>query len=334
MLAAKEALDENSDQKLDEAIRIWDKNASDNEELFRLKIFQSIRKGTLADSLYDANIIGFLLAFDKKESQSLVPYYHAPSYSRVDENTQLFDIKMQVAFADLMNERKWKPLELALIEHYAGVSKIWTRLNENSLDKYAIQKYYNIILQTKKYKNDALTVQVSTNVTFGDQGAKIGTELGAGYAWSADKFLIKAAFGVRFIKADGMQYVVNGRDVEVKDERYLFANLGVGYQIKKLSFADIYLTADLSFRTQNFLYVTYYTAANEPVYRESMQGNGYFAPGLALKKNLKGSYLLLETKYFSSLNKGLAESRSADQMVISVMYAFRFREGTNKSHFK
>ncbi len=334
MLTAIEALEENNNQKLEEAILNWEQNSGENEELFRLQLLQSIGSRTFADSLYDSNIIGLLLAFEKGESQSLPPYYHAPSYARVDVLTKRFDQKINEAFVELAVIKDLNQLESALVEHYLAKFSIWEKLDNHDLDGFAIQEYYDSIISNVRYHNDAITIQAGTNFTLAKSGMKTGTEFGLGYALMNEKMLFKAAFGFRFMDTNNLQFVVNGAEVEIKDEQFLFANLGFGYLIKSANFADIFATFDLSFRTQNYLYLSYYTLLNEPVYRETMQGNGYFAPGLALKKDFEGSYFLLETKYFTSMNKQLAESRSADQLVVSLMYALRFREKIKKSHFK
>ncbi|MEO9477232.1 MAG: hypothetical protein ABJG41_16925 [Cyclobacteriaceae bacterium] len=332
VVAATEALVNEDLVSLKEVLEQWKVQSPENEEMIRIELFLSISNGSFSEQNYDSDIIGYLLAFEKQESQSLIPYYHALSYHVDDPETEFYDQATAEAFR-LLAPRKLGVLERALTEHYSGIS-IWPKLENQELTGFQLQAYYNEVIEAKKYKDDAITVQAGMNFSLNKEKVNIGPELGLGYAWITKEYLVKAAFGTRLISDPKMEFRVNGNDVEVKDVKFLFADLAFGKHIISLGFAELFLTGTLSFRTQMLNYVSYYTALNEPVYGDEMQGNGYFAPGVVLMKSWPGSFLMFETKYYTSINKNLANSLSADQVVISLSYGLRLRENVGSSQFK
>ncbi|MEP0365758.1 MAG: hypothetical protein ABJN36_09760 [Cyclobacteriaceae bacterium] len=332
LIAAAEALVNEDMIRLGEVLEQWKSQSPENEELLRMELLLDIYNGSFSERNYDSDIIGYLLAFEKQESQSLVPYYHVLSYHKHDEETERFDQATAEAFR-MLATGKLGGLEKALAEHYAGTS-IWPKLENQELSDFQLQTYYNEVVRAKKYKDDAVTVQAGVNFSLNREKVNIGPELGLGYAWITNKYLVKATFGSRLISDPQMEFEVHGNDVEVKDVRFLFADLEFGKRLASLGFAELFLSGTLSFRTQMLNYISYYTSSNEPVYGDEMQGNGYFAPGVALMKSWKGSFLMLETKYYTSINKNLANSLSADQAVISLSYGLRLRESAGHSQFK
>lgn len=332
LMAATEALINEDFVSLKEVLEQWRSQSPENEELIRMELLLDISKGSFSEQNYDADFIGYLLAFEKQESQSFVPYYHVLSYHMHDEQTERFDQATAEAFR-LLATGKLGVLEKSLAEHYSGIS-IWLKLENQELSDFQLQTYYNKVIDAKKYKDDAITIQAGINFSLNKEKVNIGAELGLGYAWINEEYLIKAVFGTRLISDPRMEFRVNGNDVEVKDVRFLFADLEFGKHIASLGFAELFFTGTLSFRTQMLDYISYYTALNEPVYGDEMQGNGYFAPGVALLKSWKGSFLMLEAKYYTSINRNLANSLSADQAVISMSYGLRLRESAGHSQFK
>lgn len=74
---------------LDQSLSTWASTCEMNEELFRLSILSAIQNNKPIESLLDENTIGYLRSYETQKQESLIPYYHSPSFAGYIESDKL-----------------------------------------------------------------------------------------------------------------------------------------------------------------------------------------------------------------------------------------------------
>lgn len=129
----------------------WSSTCEMNEELFRLSILNAIHAHRNLDSLVDKNIIGYIRAYESKQMESFIPYFHAQSLASSPGSDQLDAVT--VRWGNTLNSTDSLTSLFLTVYQSDHAKAAWNALKNNSFPNTLIQDSFNEIsrINTEKY---------------------------------------------------------------------------------------------------------------------------------------------------------------------------------------
>ena len=139
-------------------INDWNFNCEMNEELFRLSILNAIELGREIEPILNNNTIGYLLAYETKQTESLLPYYHALTYAGLSNDGKLKEVTKRWSM-DLISKESLNPLEKVFLRVYSSddANPAWDEVTAGSFPHPNVQESFNKIIDSSNNLEDHLS---------------------------------------------------------------------------------------------------------------------------------------------------------------------------------